>query len=75
MKDFIKGVFSDGGSPSSSRVLTLVHSIVACGCLIFVVHKTAAIPDATTLGGLGAFAGVHYALNAARNVFQKQDGQ
>jgi hypothetical protein len=71
MTEFLKGVFSDNGSPSSSRVLTALHAGVACSCLVFVVHKTGSIPDAMTLAGLGTFAGVHYALNAARNVLQK----
>lgn len=70
--DFLKGIFSDGGFPSSSRVMTAIHSLTACGCLVFVVHKTGLVPDALTLGGLGTFAGVHYALNAAKNVLQKQ---
>ena len=65
--NFLREVFSDGGQGSTSRVLTAVHTIIGCGCLGYVVHKTGTIPDAVTLAGLGAFTTVHYAVNAAKN--------
>ncbi len=68
---FWREVFSDEGQGSSSRVLMAVHSLVACAVLVFVVVKNHAIPDALTMGGLGAFVTVPYAVNAARNVLQK----
>ena len=63
--------FSDNGQPSSSRLLTLVHSIVGCGTLIYVVAKTHLMPDGTTLAGLGAFTTAHYAVNRATNAWGK----
>lgn len=69
--NFWKGVFSDGAEPSFSRVCSGVHSLVASGCLIFVVWHSQHLPDAVTLGGLGAFTGVPYALNQARNALGK----
>jgi hypothetical protein len=74
---FIREVFSDGGSGSASRVMTCVHTLTGCACLGYVVHKTGVIPDAVTLGGLGAFSCVHYAVNAAKNAitaFSKPGG-
>ena len=64
---FLREVFSDGGTGSASRVMTGVHTVTACVCLGFVVHKSGVIPDALTLGGLGAFSTIHYAVNAAKN--------
>lgn len=69
--DFVKKAFSDDGTPSSSRLLTLFHSLVASGCLIFVVVKNHTLPDGTILGGLGAFSTAHYLVNRATTVFDK----
>lgn len=66
-KSFIKDVFSDGGQGSASRVLTALHSLVACACLAHVVAHTHAVPDAVTLTGLGGFATVPYAINQIKN--------
>ncbi len=71
---FWAGVFSDNGSPSSSRVLTAIHTTVSCACLGYVTYHNKAVPDATTLVGLGTFSTVHYAVNAVKNVFQKSGG-
>ena len=48
-------------------MLTALHSAVACACLGYVAHKNGTLPEALTLGGLGAFATIHYAVNATRN--------
>jgi hypothetical protein len=64
---------SDGGSPSASRMLTAVHSLVACGVLIYVALKTHAIPDGMTLTGLGAFSTAHYAVNRATTAWGKSN--
>lgn len=69
-----KQVFSDNGSPSASRLLTLLHSIVGCGCLILVVIKNHAMPDGMTLTGLGAFITAPYAINRATTAFGKDQG-
>jgi hypothetical protein len=70
---FLREVFSDGGKGSASRVMTALHSVVACTCLGYVVHKTGTAPDALTLGGLGAFATIHYAVNTVKNIVAKPD--
>jgi hypothetical protein len=70
---YLNKAFSDGGSPSSSRLLTAAHSLIACGALIFVVVKTHALPDGMTLTGLGAFSTAHYAVNRATNAFGKSN--
>jgi hypothetical protein len=62
--NFWKSVFSDNGSPSASRVLTMLHSLCAVGVVAnYSVHNHGAIPDIATMGGLGVFATVHYAVN------------
>jgi hypothetical protein len=72
MKEFIKGVFSDNGSPSSSRVFTGLHSLTACSALLYVAIKTHGFPDGMTLTGLGAFVGAPLGINAVRNIFDKK---
>jgi hypothetical protein len=51
------GMFSWGRCAGTITVL------VACYCLIYVVLKTHAIPDALTLGGLCGFGGFPFALS------------
>jgi hypothetical protein len=68
--DFIKRAFSDNGTPSSSRLLTIPHTITACAALLFIVYKTHGI-DGMTASGLGAFAGAHYAINRVTTAFGK----
>lgn len=72
---YLKQVMSDAGVPSSSRWLSLLHSFIACGCLVFVTIKNHALPDGMTLTGLGAFSTAPYAINRASNMFggQKKD--
>lgn len=70
--DFLKKAFSDGGIPSSSRLLTLFHSATAVGVLIFYTVKTHLLPDGTTLAGLGAFSTAHYLVNRATTAFGNQ---
>ncbi len=73
LSPYLKQAFSDNGSPSSSRLLTAVHSLVACSVLIWVVVKTHTLPDGMTLTGLGAFSTAHYAVNRATNAFGKSN--
>lgn len=70
--EFLRRAFSDNGVPSSSRILTLLHSLVAMGVLVFYVVKTHTMPDGGTLGGLGAFTTAHYLVNRATTAFGKQ---
>jgi hypothetical protein len=75
MKEFWKGVFSDGGSPSSSRVLMGLHSLFSCGCLAHATYHNHAIPDAVTLGGLAAFATAPYAVGQIKSMISAGKSQ
>ena len=68
---FIKTAFSDNGTPSSSRILTVPHSLAAIGCMVYMTVVTKGHPDAMAITAMGAFATVHYAVNRASNVFVK----
>jgi hypothetical protein len=70
MKEFLKQAFSDGGQPSSSRLLTIPHSVAAIFVLVYATLKNHSVPDATICGGLGAFATVHYLVNKAGSAVQ-----
>jgi hypothetical protein len=50
-------------------VLTAVHSLAGVVAFLFITFHNKALPDAATMAGLGAFATVHYAVNAVRNMF------
>jgi hypothetical protein len=70
--DFIKRAFSDKGTPSSSRLLTVLHSLVACGAVIYIInHSPTHTIDGGTATGLGGFATVHYAVNRATTAWSK----
>lgn len=69
---YAKSAFSDNGTPSSSRLLTLFHSLVSCGCLIFVIAKNHVLPDGMALTGLGAFVTAPYAINRASNMLNEK---
>lgn len=60
--DFWKGVFSDNGSPSFSRIATGFALAFACGWVTAIVMKTHALPD---FMGLIGFVGVLYGINTA----------
>lgn len=62
---YLGKAFSDNGSPSSSRLLALLHSFVSCAVLVYVAMKNHSLPDGTVLAGLGAFATAPYAVNRA----------
>lgn len=73
---FVKRVFSDGGEPSSSRILTFVLAFVVAGVLIGVFRHVCHLKDNTALGLwltalpliIGALAGlmvVPYGVNRA----------
>ena len=73
MKEFLKQAFSDNGTPSSSRLLTVPHSIAAIFVLIFVAVKTHTYPDAVQGSALGGFATVHYMVNRVTTAWGKRD--
>lgn len=72
---YCKLAFSDNGSPSSSRLMTLLTVLVSCGTLIYSVVKTGGhFPDGMTLTGLGTFAVSPYAINRATTAWGKDQG-
>ena len=72
--DFIKKAFSDKGTPSSSRLLTVLHSLVACSAVTYIViHSPNHSIDGGVAAGLGAFATVHYAVNRGTTAFGKDN--
>lgn len=72
LMNFWKGVFSDNGSPSFSRVATGFALCFACGWVTAIVMKNHALPD---FMGLVAFIGVLYGLNTAGNVGKSYGGK
>ena len=71
IKTWMAGAFSDNGTPSSSRLLTLFHSIAAIFVLVFVAVKTHVYPDSVQGAALGGFATVHYAVNRITTAWGK----
>lgn len=70
--DFVKKAFSDNGIPSSSRLLTVVHSVVACFALIYIIVRSPLHTiDGGVAAGLGGFATVHYGVNRFTSAFGK----
>ena len=70
---YCKIAFSDKGSPSSSRLMTVIHSFCSMGCLIYTVVKTGGHPDAMAVTALGGFATVHYVVNRATTAWGKDN--
>jgi hypothetical protein len=71
---YAKKAFSDNGSPSSSRLMTIPHSLVAMFCVVYMTIKTGGHPDATAVIAAGGFATVHYMVNRATNAFGHDQG-
>lgn len=69
--DFVKKAFSDNGTPSSSRLMTIPHSLTAIFCATYMTIKTGGHPDGMALTALGGFATVHYAINRATTAWSK----
>lgn len=74
MKDFIRGVFSDGGDPSSSRILMFIHAALGGTWVTHIVFRAnGSIPDFGTMAGVTAFVTAPYAINQFRNAFGKSE--
>ena len=68
MIQFLKGMLSDGGDPSTSRGLSWAFGIVGCVCLIRLVwlipkESISLVGVATFLAGLTGFVSAPYAIN------------
>lgn len=62
--EFWKGVFSDNGNPSFSRIGAGFALAFSCGWVTSIVLKTKALPDLT---GISLFIGTLYGVNSIRN--------
>lgn len=60
---FLSFLQESDGFYSWGRVLGTATVLTAIGCLVYVVLKTHAIPDAITIGGLCGFGGFPFALS------------
>lgn len=69
MIGYLKSVYSSGDCASFSRWATTVTVLTSCGCLLLVVFKTHALPDATSLGGLSVFATAPYGIGKLAQVY------
>jgi len=67
-KAFWTGVFSDGGTPSFSRVATALITVAAIIWISFIVYFKREIPD---VGGVVLLIGTLYGLNVAGNAAAK----
>ena len=68
---FIQQVFSDNGTPSSSRIYTGLHTLAAIALLfIATIWNQGKLPDATIIVALGGFATVHYLVNRSTSAWQ-----
>lgn len=73
--DYLKKAFSEKGAPSTSRLLTIPHSITAIFCLVYVTMKTGRLPSPTEMAGLGSFATVHYLVNRVSGSWGTKDSK
>jgi hypothetical protein len=73
--NFVKIAFSDNGVPSSSRLLSIPHFVVAGFSILWTTIKTGGHPDYLAITALSGFAVAPYAVNRASNMFsyQKKD--
>lgn len=71
--NLIKSIWEEEpGVLSWARVHSTVTVLVACGALLYSLAKTHALPDVTTLGGLGSFGVFPYAVNKLSTAFAKK---
>lgn len=71
MSGFIRGVFSDNGAPSFSRVAAGFVVLMAGIWGTVIVLRTGTMPE---LGGLALFVGVLYGTNVGANAIKGRNG-
>lgn len=77
MKEFIKGLFSDNGFPSSARVLTFILSLGTLAVVLYITWHLKHVDSVTLqiwlanlpylIGALTAFSAWPYAINKGGN--------
>lgn len=76
MTNFLKRAFSDGGSPSSSRIISAVFSLSAIAWITHVVLHTHALPGGVETAGITALTTSHYVANRVTEVIgRKKESQ
>lgn len=73
--DYLKKAFSEKGSPSTSRLLTIPHSVAAIFCLVYVTIVGKHLPSPSEMAGLGSFATVHYLVNRVSGSWGTKDAK
>lgn len=63
---WLGAMFSENGTPSFSRVASMLHSLAVIGWGTHFAWHAHQCPDAVTLGGLAAFATAPYIVNQTR---------
>ena len=63
IKEFIKGVFTDNGNPSSSRIFGALCALTTIFCIVWVTIKTTHLPEAAGTASLTAYGTSHYLVN------------
>jgi len=71
--DFLKKAFSDNGTPSSSRLLSIPHFFVSAFGVLYSTVKTGGHPDALAITALSGFAVAPYTVNRVSNMLGKKD--
>jgi hypothetical protein len=72
VREFIKQAFSDGGTPSVSRVLMALLFLCSIVWITHIVWKTHALPDGGALAGLAAFAVAPYGVHRFSKQFDAE---
>ena len=72
-KEFIKGIFTDGGNPSSSRVFGAMCALTTIFCIIWVTVKNTHLPEAGGTAALTAYGTSHYLINRATTAWSSQN--
>jgi uncharacterized membrane protein len=73
--DFWKGVFSEGGPGSASRVLSALFGVTVCACFAYVTIHNHALPPAGDVLAAGTFAATPYAINQAKAAISSLGGK
>lgn len=73
IREFIKGAFTDNGSPSSSRIFGAACALTTIFCIVYVTITTKHIPEATGTAALTAYGTSHYLVNRVSTAWGKKN--
>jgi hypothetical protein len=72
-KEFIKGIFSDNGNPSSSRIFGALCALTTVFCILWVTIKTTHLPEAAGTASLTAYGTSHYLVNRVTTAWSSKN--